>query len=699
MAANHSLLKKTSRVYHTRIRKLPQWLYEMSRALRALARRECPDVLVTSLDLCSHNAVKGIFACEPIFYSRLLPQRAKFIMGWGQKKSGKRIAELKHVAQEHFIVEDGFLRSATRYGASCSLVIDRNGIFYDSNSESKLFEHLDAPLTPQDELRAKGIIENWRYHRVSKYNDAPDFQGILPKDFILVIDQVANDLSVGYGSRGQVAFDTMLETALKNHPDQKILLKVHPDSLSDPTKRHFDLEKLQDNPQIVIVADACNIVSLLEASRAVYTVTSQVGFEALIWGKPVYCFGKPFYSGLGLTIDYGWDGGKRGAKSLEHLVFATLVAYSRYWNPVREEECEVEDIIALIGANCRIFHQTPHHIHAVGFSRWKQRFIKKFLPAQQFTFLKKNQSPPDNSHVLIWGRSTIKNPEIYKSILSIEDGFIRSSGLGADLIRPLSLCVDDRGIYFDSTRTSRIENFIQEHHFLDCERREGRALKEALLKAGVNKYNLDRQAWVPPHTQENIILVVGQVEGDASIRYGSPKIKTNLELVQNVRQNHPSAYVIYKPHPDVAAGLRLEVSRLEEIKGFCDEVIGDCDTIALFAQVDEVHTITSLMGMEALLRGIKVTCYGQPFYSGWGLTSDVYPCERRKKKISIDQLVFAALIAYPRYFDYKSNMFMNADDAIWHIENEKKTAHKRLFVLRKALRFLLVCYNKHIKKA
>ena len=43
--------------------------------------------------------------------------------------------------------------------------------------------------------------------------------------------------------------------------------------------------------------------ALIEAAAALYTVTSQMGFEALLWGRPVRVFGLPFYAGWGLTRD------------------------------------------------------------------------------------------------------------------------------------------------------------------------------------------------------------------------------------------------------------------------------------------------------------------------------------------------------------------------------------------------------------
>jgi capsular polysaccharide export protein len=68
--------------------------------------------------------------------------------------------------------------------------------------------------------------------------------------------------------------------------------------------------------------------------------------------------------------------------------------------------------------------------------------------------------------------------------------------------------------------------------------------------------------------------------------------------------------------------------------------------------VDEVHVNTSLAGFEALLREKPVSTYGVPFYAGWGLTTDLAPIPaRRTAKRSIDELVAAALLLYPRYLD------------------------------------------------
>ena len=77
---------------------------------------------------------------------------------------------------------------------------------------------------------------------------------------------------------------------------------------------------------------------------------------------------------------------------------------------------------------------------------------------------------------------------------------------------------------------------------------------------------------------------------------------------------------------------------------------------ALINLVDEVHTITSLAGFEALLRGRKVATYGQPFYAGWGLTTDNVPLNRRQRRLQIEELVAGTLILYPNYIDPVSRL-------------------------------------------
>jgi capsular polysaccharide export protein len=88
------------------------------------------------------------------------------------------------------------------------------------------------------------------------------------------------------------------------------------------------------------------------------------------------------------------------------------------------------------------------------------------------------------------------------------------------------------------------------------------------------------------------------------------------------------------------------------LAGLADEVVVSGTISEAIDAADEVHVNTSLAGFEALLRGKPVTTYGVPFYAGWGLTRDLGDVpSRRTARRSLDELVAATLLIYPRYLD------------------------------------------------
>jgi capsular polysaccharide export protein len=184
------------------------------------------------------------------------------------------------------------------------------------------------------------------------------------------------------------------------------------------------------------------------------------------------------------------------------------------------------------------------------------------------------------------------------------------------------------------------------------------ALRDAICKAGLTKYNLGGLSDLPdPPKGRAVVLVPGQVEDDASILLGASDVATNFDLVRNARRLYPDAWIIYKPHPDVEAGLRQGAVPNDALLDLVDHVAYGADTAALLGRADRVVTMTSGLGFEALLRGISVTTLGAPFYAGWGLTRDLGDVpERRTARPSIDALVHATLITYPRYFDPVSGL-------------------------------------------
>lgn len=237
-------------------------------------------------------------------------------------------------------------------------------------------------------------------------------------------------------------------------------------------------------------------------------------------------------------------------------------------------------------------------------------------------------------------------------LLWLEDGFIRSAGLGATLRPGASFTLDPLGPHFDPAQPSALEHLLATVAFPSTLLARAAALREAIVARGISKYNLRGPApriAAPPGRRR--ILVPGQVEDDASVRLGGAGIATNLELLRRVRAAEPDAWLIYKPHPDIEAGYRRGRIAARDLAALADQVVTRAPMPAVLAQVNAVHTLTSLTGFEALLRGLPVTCWGQPFYAGWGLTEDRAPIPRRRRRLALDELVAGALILYPRCMD------------------------------------------------
>lgn len=179
-----------------------------------------------------------------------------------------------------------------------------------------------------------------------------------------------------------------------------------------------------------------------------------------------------------------------------------------------------------------------------------------------------------------------------------------------------------------------------------------RDLIEAITAQGLSKYN--QPGTLPSLPTGRRILVPGQVEDDASILLGAGSVRTNRALLEATRKANPDAVILYKPHPDVVAGLRPGAIEAGDLS---DQMLPEADAMALLEQIDEVWTMTSTLGFEALIRGVKVVTYGAPFYAGWGLTRDLGPVpERRGVQVSLEGLVHAVLVDYPRYRDPETGL-------------------------------------------
>lgn len=282
----------------------------------------------------------------------------------------------------------------------------------------------------------------------------------------------------------------------------------------------------------------------------------------------------------------------------------------------------------------------------IGMSPWKRRCVAPFLVGP-------DGPPGDRGRPVIWGAGDAP-ATAGESPLRVEDGFLRSVGLGLRHTPPASLTFDDTTPYFDATRRNGFDEAVDAADFTPELLERAARLRARILELRLSKYNLSADASLPtPPDGREALLVPGQVETDASIRLGGVDVRTNRALLEAARRAHPGAYIIYKPHPDVLTGLREgAVDGAEEIADHVEQAASAPDCLDW---ADHVVTITSLMGFEALMRGKRVTTLGRPFYAGWGLTHDLSPPDR-PRRLTLEALIAAALILYPRYIDPVSRL-------------------------------------------
>jgi len=281
------------------------------------------------------------------------------------------------------------------------------------------------------------------------------------------------------------------------------------------------------------------------------------------------------------------------------------------------------------------------------------------------------------SNIFIYGIKYFKKVQEFAkknniTIYRIEDAFIRSVALGSGFAKPYSLGIDSRGVYFDPRKVSDLEYLLQNHQFSSKLISRAKEVKKMVVESKFSKYNhlehvnldIDREKY------SKVILVTGQVEDDMSIKYGAYGLN-NSDLLEIARENNPKAYIIYKPHPDVLSGNRVGFVSEEIIKRCTNRVVTNISIDSAIEASDEVHTLTSGAGFDALLRDKKVFTYGMPFYAGWGLTTDYRECKRRTREVSLDELIAVALILYPRYISPKTEKFCEVEQTLKELKEEQ----------------------------
>lgn len=337
----------------------------------------------------------------------------------------------------------------------------------------------------------------------------------------------------------------------------------------------------------------------------------------------------------------------------------------------------------------------PGVVVAFHMRNWKRDFLAHFFPHKHFHFadfhlsergFRKHVLPVlmsgDKPLVFVWSQNlpdfaarAIR--DLGLDVYFIEDGFVRSMAGHASRSAPFSLTLDRQRAYFDCRGASDLEDLLNTYDF-DADPAllaRARCAIDAVLAGRLTKYNApDALVAAPPAgsgAARRRILVVGQVEEDASIRFGCDRPVTNNDLVRLAARENPEAEILYKPHPDVLNGVRRHLSDPAEVAHLCTVIRGQVSLPDALEMADHVYTITSLSGFEALMRGKPVTVMGAPFYAGWGLTDDRQPMPRRGRALTVEAVFAAAYLLYPRYFDPDSGVVTTLEAVLERVASRR----------------------------
>lgn len=604
-------------------------------------------------------------------------------VGWGYRPSGYSALKIaKGNDLKLLLLEDALIRSLKPgCGQIYGLVADSRGIYYDASGQSDLIEALNTgrpegwmKTSVTSPERIQQIIGRFRNSGISKYNWYPgDYSGSDPQHEagVMVVDQTRGDTAIAKGGVAPGAFDQMVKDALDEHPSKTIYLRAHPDHRYRGKHSCFS-EWVYSEPRIEILPPDLSPAKCFKFCEEVYAATSLLGMEALIHGRKVKSYGWNFYTGWGLTEDRCPSARptRKQNVSLERLFEAAYLQYSHFFDPDTEESCEMDRILDHFELQRKVARENAGTKISIGFDPWKRSISETFFrsPGSELihagsmdeALAKKGEIP--DAKFLLWGAAAAPEPR-ENHIVRVEDGFLRSAGLGAAFHKPLSWVCDETGIYFNPAAPSKLEQLIESGDFSEKEIDDAKELSEFLKTNRLSKYNLTEPqiTWSKEMALgKKVVLVPGQVELDASIKLGSPEIRTNGDLLKRVRNEEPDAYLIFKCHPDLVAGARHGQLLPDGAEEIADLVVTTGNVIAWLELCDEVHTMTSTVGFEAILRDIPVRTYGMPFYAGWGLSRDHLTCERRKRRATAIELVCATLICYPRYLNPMSGEFTTA---------------------------------------
>lgn len=658
--------------------------------------QDCPslgvDTLAPGVALGAASSELTSSPTLPFFFDAraivpLKPDSAAAV-GWGLKRSGLAAAAFAaRTGRPHALLEDGFIRSVglgKTGSVSVSLVVDDLGAYYDPAAPSRLERLLQTRAADAAGVRASAreALARWRDERLSKYNLGEDTPCPAARGRIVLVDQTAGDRSLA--GVGPDVLAAMLRRAEAQGMRDHLVLRVHPDVAAGKTSGV--LASAARDAGVPFLTDDASPAVLIEEAREIWTISSGLGFEALLRGCRVVTFGTPFYAGWGLSQDAGETplaracfARRKAPVDLEELFGATFLLYTRYIDPVRRKRCDFHEAVdRLLDWRGRARRLPRHDVVAFSVPRSQRRNVGALIgadrrgvefagPADWRGAARLLRAPVPT--VAVWGAG---DTPVFRRVAArrgvqierLDEGPMRAIGLGSSRRDIDSVVIDGPHSYRDGSGPTHLEEILLKTDFTpDLVERAAQLVGQMARRYSARHDLHDDAAGIRSRAAGRpVALVVGQAPGDPALRPVAGGIRSNEDLLRAVRAERPDAFLVYAGHPDFAEGRRPGRIDRKPLDETADLAVDDDDLRWLHGAIDELHVVSAPAGFEGLLRGIPVVAWGVPYYAGWGLTRDKLSCPRRNRVLTLHELVAGALILHPLYMDPLSHIPCSAED-------------------------------------
>ena len=162
-------------------------------------------------------------------------------------------------------------------------------------------------------------------NNLSKFSQPVTTELNLPDKFVFFPCQIPHDETIRFHSDVSVESSLLaLLSSLKLNSNYSVVIKGHPANTvaMEPLKNIYESFKSNSDSNLsnrVLWIDECSVHRLIEKSKAVFTVNSGVGLEALLHAKPVYTFGNADYAYASTKITFGGNLNNAAIAVARHL--------------------------------------------------------------------------------------------------------------------------------------------------------------------------------------------------------------------------------------------------------------------------------------------------------------------------------------------------------------------------------------------